>query len=178
MIRDVIFITGATGRIGSQVAATALQAGYSIRISVRREKQVEESKMRLAPYFTGPDQLDIVVIPDLTDVAAVRAALDGVSYIIHVASPLPGGGGDSDLQKDFVGPAVGATEAMLKAADGNEAIKTLVIMSSIVSHVPLGADMEGYYFVGKQVSVSADHLDNASNGLVQMNFDFVHIAQR
>lgn len=50
MPSSLIFITGATGFIGSAVAFEALNAGYRLRISVRRESQIPELK---AQFFTG-----------------------------------------------------------------------------------------------------------------------------
>jgi uncharacterized protein YbjT (DUF2867 family) len=88
MAGQLVFITGATGFVGFAVLLEALKANYRVRISVRRASQVEELKSHhlIAPFAS---KLEAVVVPDITAEGAFDAALEGVTYIEHVASPLP-----------------------------------------------------------------------------------------
>ncbi|KAK4201941.1 hypothetical protein QBC40DRAFT_222553 [Triangularia verruculosa] len=129
-----IFITGGTGFIGSQVVADSLKAGHQLRISVRREAQVQEVKNRFAQYAS---QLDFAVIPDIGNTEAIQAALSNdVDAIFHLASPMPGKG--EDFKTEYLQPAVQGTEAILNAAANSPVVKRVVIMSSILALMPLG----------------------------------------
>ncbi|KAK3682218.1 hypothetical protein B0T22DRAFT_521308 [Podospora appendiculata] len=133
MVGSLIFITGATGFIGSQVVQDTLNAGHRARLSVRREAQIEQVKSR---YPSHASQLEFVVIPDISNVDALRSALgDDVEYIFHIASPMPGKG--TDFKTEYLGPAVKGTEAILDAAAAAPNVKRVVIVSSLLALMPL-----------------------------------------
>ncbi|KAJ5471340.1 hypothetical protein N7530_008697 [Penicillium desertorum] len=85
------------------------------------------------------DQREFVTIPDLTDEAAFRGKLDGVDYVLHLASPLARG---TDQDAIFT-PAVKGTLALLKEAAKVPSIKKVVITSSIASLIPITGIPEG-----------------------------------
>ncbi|KAJ5186930.1 hypothetical protein N7449_009924 [Penicillium cf. viridicatum] len=128
MSNELIFITGATGFIGSATAVAALEAGYRLRVCLRKpSKQLETL---LSEYS---DQVEFVIIPDLTDETAFDNKLNGVDYVLHLASPLPHG---TDKQTYFP-PAVKGTTTLLKAAAKVPTIKKIVITSSIAALIPM-----------------------------------------
>lgn len=88
MAGEIVFITGATGFVGFAVLLEALKAGYRVRISVRRASQAEEleSHQLIAPFVS---KVECVVVPAITAEGAFDETLEGVTYILHVASPLP-----------------------------------------------------------------------------------------
>lgn len=65
----------------------ALEAGYKVRAVVRKSDQIPklQSHQRVQPYLS---QLNFVVIPVLDDPNALASNLDGVTGILHLASPL------------------------------------------------------------------------------------------
>ncbi|KAL4959059.1 putative 3-beta hydroxysteroid dehydrogenase/isomerase [Aspergillus stella-maris] len=128
MPASLIFITGATGFIGSATAIEALKSGYRLRIGVR--KKSEKLEALLSDY---QKQVEFVVIPDLTDETAFRGKLNGVDYVLHLASPLANG---TD-KEDFFPPAVKGTLSVLKEATNVPSIRKVVVTSSIASLVPL-----------------------------------------
>jgi nucleoside-diphosphate-sugar epimerase len=136
MPRGLVFITGATGFIGSAVAIKTLQAGYSLRISVRKEEQIPKLKAALSG-FEG--KIDFVVIPDITQRSAFAGKLDGADYVLHLASPLPHG----TNPETYFGPAVKGTTAILKEAAKVTSIKKVVITSSIAAFIPISGLPEG-----------------------------------
>ena len=111
MSKPLVFITGATGFIGSHVVASTLQAGYRVRLTVRRAEQQGLVRSR---YPGHGDDIETRVIPDLSRPEAFIESLNGVDYIFHLASPMPGRG--TDIHRDYVDPAVDATLAILRAA--------------------------------------------------------------
>ncbi|EFX05083.1 NAD dependent epimerase dehydratase family protein [Grosmannia clavigera kw1407] len=134
MSDSLAFITGTSGFIGAQVLALALEEGYRARLSVRREAQIADIRSR---YPDHASKLEFVVIPDLTDLSALKDALKGVEYIIHVASPMPSQTA-TDLKKDYVDPAVKNTTNVLDAAAVTPTVKRVVITASALSVIPQG----------------------------------------
>ncbi|KAK0639504.1 hypothetical protein B0T16DRAFT_518387 [Cercophora newfieldiana] len=131
---SLIFVTGGTGFIGSQFLQDALQAGHHVRLSIRREGQVDEVKKRFPNHVS---QLEFAHIPDIGDSTALRAALgNDVDYIFHLASPMPGKG--EDFKTEYLKPAVDGTEAILNAAANAPSVKRVVVMSSLLALIPLG----------------------------------------
>ncbi|EAW12150.1 putative 3-beta hydroxysteroid dehydrogenase/isomerase [Aspergillus clavatus NRRL 1] len=136
MSSGLIFITGATGFIGSAVALEALKAGYRLRISVRKESQVPQLKKLFAQY---EDKIEFVVVPEITQESSFAGKLDGVDYVLHLASPLPHG-----VDKEtYFGPAVDGTTAVLKEAAKVKSIKRVVITSSIAALIPITGAPDG-----------------------------------
>lgn len=126
---ELIFITGATGFIGSLAAKKALENGYRVRISVRKEAQIEKVKAILKDF---EDKIEFVIVSDITDSKAFAGKLEGVDYVFHIASPLPGG-----IDKTaFFGPAVNGTTAILSEAAKVPSIKKVVITSSVAAWIP------------------------------------------
>ncbi|KAF5520981.1 putative uncharacterized oxidoreductase [Colletotrichum aenigma] len=134
MSASLIFITGATGFIGSQIASSVLKAGYCVRLSVRREEQIQKLQEAFSAFA---DQLQFILIPDFTKKNAFADAVVGVDYVIHVASPMVGQG--VDFQKDYINPAVQGTLSVLEAAKETPSIKRVLITSSILALLPLEA---------------------------------------
>ena len=75
-----VTITGATGFIGGHTAALAVEAGHEVRALVRSTERLEHT---MAGFdLPVPDH----VVGDMTDPAAVAAALDGAEAVIHCAA--------------------------------------------------------------------------------------------
>ncbi|GFF52327.1 putative uncharacterized oxidoreductase C513.07 [Aspergillus udagawae] len=136
MPSGLIFITGATGFIGSTVALEALKSGYSLRISIRKESQIPKLKKLLAQF---EDKIEFVIVPDITLESSFAGKLDGADYVLHLASPLPHG---TDKETYF-NPAVKGTTAILTEAAKVSTIKRVVITSSIAALIPLRGVPEG-----------------------------------
>ncbi|KAI4751092.1 NAD dependent epimerase/dehydratase family protein [Aureobasidium sp. EXF-3400] len=129
MSKSTIFITGATGFIGAQVTLSALRAGYNVKLSVRREAQI-------------------------ASLQAFDTALQGVDFVIHVASPLPNG------NEDLLTPAVKGTTSVLEAALKVPSIKKVVITASVASLVPLDKYVDGTV-VTEDISAEELHFDDS-----------------
>jgi UDP-glucose 4-epimerase len=134
MPKSLVFITGSTGFIGSHVVLQTLDAGYKVRLSVRKEVQIEGLKKLFSKRI---NDVDFVVIPDLSISSAFDSALKDVEYVFHLASPMPGKG--NDFKEEYLNPAVQGTTAILDAAKKFSTIKRVVIVSSILALVPLDA---------------------------------------
>ncbi|CAG7917916.1 unnamed protein product [Penicillium olsonii] len=134
MSKELIFITGATGFIGSATAVEALKHGYRLRICLRKPSPQLETL--LSAYS---EQIESVIVPDITDETAFEGKLEGVDYVFHLASPLLHG-----TNKDtYFTPAVKGTTALLKAAANVSSIKKVVVTSSIAALIPLTGIPDG-----------------------------------
>lgn len=149
MSKGLIFITGATGFIGSATAVEALEAGYQLRVCLRRPS--DRLQTMLSKYGK---QLEFVIIPDLTDETAFGDKLDGVDFVLHLASPLPHG----TNKESYFTPAVKGTTALLKAAIKVPSIKKVVVTSSLAALVPLAGVPNGGVIKGKPYSFFDFHI--------------------
>lgn len=134
MSRETVFITGATGFVGSHTLNYTLKAGYRVKLSIRRKEQEQDIKSWLQGAH---EDVEFCHIPDLTKPGVFVEALRDVDYIFHLASPLPGKG--EDVEKDYVQPAVDGTLAILEEALQHERIKFVIVTSSILALLPMGA---------------------------------------
>lgn len=83
-------MTGVTGYIGFQTLTIALERGYSVCAIVRRQRDVVSLRTKSPLIATREDQgrLAFAIIPNLLDTGAILQHLDGITAIIHLASPL------------------------------------------------------------------------------------------
>jgi nucleoside-diphosphate-sugar epimerase len=73
-----VLVTGGTGFLGGWLVRRLLAGGYAVRVLVRREAQAREQSQ------LGADP----VVGDVTDRAALEAALEGVTAVYHLAGKL------------------------------------------------------------------------------------------
>jgi nucleoside-diphosphate-sugar epimerase len=142
MSGSTVFVTGATGFIGAHVALAALKAGHNVKLSVRREGQIESLRRALETFA---DKLEFAVVPDYTTTGAFDEALKGTDYVIHVASPLP------KPNEDLLTPALKGTTSILESASKTSTIKRIVITASVASLIPLGKGGDGLTVKGNML---------------------------
>lgn len=139
--KGLILLTGGTGHIGFRTLVEALQTGYDVRAAIRRESSIAELKSTksIQPYLSN---LSFVTVPDITVRGAFDSAVQGVDYVIHLASPLaiP----SDDHEKTLIQPAIRGTIGILESALKEKSIKRVVITASIVSVMPGAAFGPGF----------------------------------
>ncbi|KAL1896117.1 hypothetical protein Sste5346_004859 [Sporothrix stenoceras] len=152
----LLFITGASGFIGSETVAHALEKGYRARLAIRRTEQADELRKRFADSGKA-HELEFAVVPVIDDKAALTAALQGVDHVLHVASPMPST--NADLQTGYVQPAVRGTMAMLEVAATIPTIKRMIIMSAYLALAPLDISTRNGFEVkeGANASIEIDY---------------------
>jgi nucleoside-diphosphate-sugar epimerase len=128
---DLVFITGATGYIGSTVALRTLQAGYQVRLTVRKEAQIDELK---ALYAEFASEVVYVIVTDFTTKDAFAGLLTNLTHILHAASPLA----VSTVPEEVILPAVQGTLNILEEARRVKSVRKVVITSSISALMPIG----------------------------------------
>ena len=128
-----VFLTGASGYIGKHITLQLLNAGYTVRASVRssskRAEVVEALRSHLADPALAETHLSFVEL-DLTSDAGWAEALVGVDALLHTASPFT-----IDPVKDedvLIRPAVDGTLRALRAAHA-AGVRRVVLTSSVAA---------------------------------------------
>ncbi|KAJ7161816.1 hypothetical protein C8R43DRAFT_991521 [Mycena crocata] len=120
---ELIFVTGASGFLGSHVVHQLLDKGYRVRACTRQAK-AEHLKSTYASYG---DHFEIVKITDIAHDQFMEA-LVGVDAIVHMASPMPGRAEPETLFEAAVNGTLNVVVQGEKAG-----VKRMVITSSIAS---------------------------------------------
>lgn len=133
-----LLLTGATGFIGFKVLLKALEQGYNVRAAVRSASKAEY--LATHPKILAldrPHQLSFIEVPDITAEDAYHDAIKGITYVIHLAAPLPSP--SLDLEKGIYEPNVKSAVNILYAAIREPSVKKIVATSSIAGNTPLGS---------------------------------------
>lgn len=122
-----VLVTGGTGFVGGHCILQLLQKGYQVRTTIRAiSRKTEVLEMLKTGGITSFDDLEFIEA-DLTDDAHWGQAVEGCTYVLHVASPI-------HLQalkdeNEMITPAVDGTLRVLKAAR-NAGVNRVVMTSN------------------------------------------------
>jgi nucleoside-diphosphate-sugar epimerase len=166
MSSELVLITGGTGFIGGHVVQQTLEAGYRARLAVRREESIETFKKVFSQHL---EQLEFVVIDNITKERAFSDALVGVDYVFHLASPVPGKG--TDFKEDYLNPTIKGTMSLLEAAQSVPSIKRVIIDSSMTSLMPLEIDDADSF----EVKGTSSNILNDRTYLPLSNLSLLHL---
>lgn len=124
-----VLVTGATGFIASHTILALINKGYDVRGTARSASKAEQLNATLSAYAGKPVQIELVSA-DLTKDDGWAEAMDGVTYLQHLASPIP-----SNLPKDPNDLIIPAKEGALRALKAAKAagVKRAVMTSSMAS---------------------------------------------
>lgn len=128
MDNRLALVTGVTGFVAKQVALRFLQAGWSLRGTLRDPARAEEVRAAFRPHLRPEALPRLSFAPaDLLDDAGWAAAMAGVDVLVHVASPFPmRPPGDPEA---LLRPAVEGTRRVLQAARA-AGVRRVVLTSS------------------------------------------------
>ncbi|MCB6177654.1 aldehyde reductase [Rhodobacter sp. Har01] len=136
---EVILLTGISGFIAKHIALCALNRGHVVKGTLRSPDRAEEVRAALRPHLKDPAALDRLsfAATDLERDDGWDAAMQGMTAVIHCASPFP-----LVQPRDegaLIRPAVDGTLRVLRAAKA-AGVARVILTSSAVAVVNNGKD--------------------------------------
>jgi nucleoside-diphosphate-sugar epimerase len=121
-----VLLTGISGFLGGHIALQLLQAGYTVRGSVRNLAKADKVRTTLARHGADISRLEFVALDLLID-KGWREAMEDCRYLMHTASPFV-----VQAPKDpeeLIRPAVDGTRRAIEAALASD-VERIVLTSS------------------------------------------------
>jgi nucleoside-diphosphate-sugar epimerase len=130
---ETVLVTGGTGYVGGWAIVALLEAGYDVRTTIRRASK------EVAVRDAVGERVGFA-IADLTEDGGWDAAMAGVDYVLHVASPL----GDENPKDadDLIVPARDGALRVLRAAT-RARVKRVVMTSAANAASPASYAADG-----------------------------------
>ena len=126
-----VLVTGASGYIGSWIVRTLLEAGYTVRGTVRNPQKAKGLEHLHKLSEDHPGRLSLFKA-DLLEKGSFDEAMDGCELVIHTASPFLLTG-FTDAEEALVRPALEGTRNVLDSVNRTKSVKRVVLTSSVVA---------------------------------------------
>ncbi|CAG7990187.1 unnamed protein product [Penicillium nalgiovense] len=131
---SLVLVTGGNGFIAAHCIATLLRFNHRVRATVRSSQKADDTRNALALAGVGNlSHLELVVVPDPTDLKAFSATLQGCQAVLHLASAFNYNAVPGEFEEKLMIPAVRGTQVVCEAAKQHSTIRRVVIMSSFAS---------------------------------------------
>ena len=128
----LVLVTGVTGYIATHVTQQLLLSGnYRVRGTVRSLKNEEKLKQVKKLVPDAKYSLELCEA-DLQNKESWPAAVQGCTYVYHIASPFPASV-PKNPEKEVIRPAVDGTINVLTACAESGSVKKVVLTSSIAA---------------------------------------------
>lgn len=128
-VKNEVCVTGASGFIASHTIEQLLELDYEVRGTVRSLEDTKKYHHLL--QFHGAQKRLQLFQADLLDANAFDFVIDGVTTVMHMASPYTLS--VDDPKKDLVAPAVEGTLNVLNSCMKYESVKRVVLTSSMAA---------------------------------------------
>ncbi|MFT4135214.1 NAD-dependent epimerase/dehydratase family protein [Microbacterium sp.] len=134
-----VLVTGGTGYVGGWAIVALLERGYDVRATVRSSGKEALVRAAVASEVDPGDRLSFAHA-DLLQDEGWDTAMDGIDYVLHMASPL---GDESSRDADaLIVPARDGTLRVLRAAS-RAGVKRVVMTSAANAASPTSYTAEG-----------------------------------
>ena len=150
---ETVLLTGISGYIGLHCAQQLLDAGYTVRGSVRSKIKEKEVLETLKTASVNTKKLSIIEL-DLTSDIGWNNAAKNCDYIMHVASPFELANPKNEAK--MIIPAVEGTLRVFQAAK-NMGVNRVVLTSSIVAMI--GSMKNGTFGPENWTDISAKNIN-------------------
>ncbi|MGI8606310.1 MAG: NAD-dependent epimerase/dehydratase family protein, partial [Gaiellaceae bacterium] len=122
-----VLVTGGAGFIGSHLSDLLLAEGYEVRALDSLEPQVHRDRER-------PVYLDAAVellVGDVRDREAVRAALEGVDSVVHLAAAVGVGQSMYEIERYMSINTIGCAVVLEEILERRDAVQKVIVASSM-----------------------------------------------
>ncbi len=126
-----VLVTGGTGFLAGWTIRRLLEKSYTVRTTVRSMAKADSVRNMLAKEHVDTSALSFAVA-DLTKADGWDAAMEGIDYVLHVASPL---GGNNHEDPTLIPTAKEGVEHVFSAAI-KAGVKKIVMTSSEAANYP------------------------------------------
>ena len=170
---QVSFVTGGTGFIGAALTERLISEGHEVRVLARNP---EKARSLFGDRVT-------VVTGDLLDTSVLRAGLEGVDYVFHLAAMV----GDYGLKKEFYRVNRDGTLALVDAA-ATASVARFIYMSSnavigmkrekITTEATPYSNTGGHYGTSKGIAereILRRHREEGFPGVILRPLSLIHI---
>ena len=127
---EKVLVTGGSGFVGVYCILALLNAGYSVRTTVRSLVREPEVREMLSNGGVEPGDALEFAVADLTSDAGWAKAVAGCAYVLHVASPFPAR--EPKDEAEIIIPAREGALRVLRAARDAK-VKRVVLTSSFAA---------------------------------------------
>lgn len=127
---STVLVTGGSGFVGSHCILQLVEAGHTVRTTVRSLEREAEVRAMLKVGGAEPGEQLRFYAADLLRDDGWAAAMKGCDYVLHVASPFPARVPDDE--NEIIQPAVEGTMRVMRAAR-DAGVKRLVLTSSFAA---------------------------------------------
>jgi nucleoside-diphosphate-sugar epimerase len=126
-----VLVTGGTGFLAGWTIRKLLEKGYDVRTTVRSEKKIAAVQDMLTTEGVNIANLSFA-FADLTKADGWKEAMEGIDYVLHIASPL---GGNNQEDPSLIQTAKSGVENVIRAAI-DAGVKKIVMTSSEAACYP------------------------------------------
>lgn len=130
MAGEKVLVTGASGFIAKHVIAELIRQGYAVQATLRDPDRIEETRRAIGNLGAAASELKFYQA-DLLSNGGWDDAVEGCTYVLHVASPFPIKHA-KDPEAEVIRPAREGALRVLKAATRAK-VKRVVLTSSVVA---------------------------------------------
>lgn len=134
---SLVLVRGGNGFIATHCIATLLRSNYRVRATVHSSGKANSTRKALTS--AGVENLlhlELVVVPDPTNLQAFSARLQDCQAVLHLASTFTYDAMPGEFEEKLMIPAVKGTQIVCEAAKQQSTIRRVVIMSSFSSVYP------------------------------------------
>lgn len=133
---ETVLVTGGSGFVAAWCIVGLLQKGHAVRTTIRSPAKEAGVRQAVERGGVSTERLEFA-IADLTKDDGWDAAMQGVSHVLHVASPL-GDNGTSADRDAFVAPARDGTLRVLRAATKAGVKRVVMTSAAATARLPAG----------------------------------------
>lgn len=131
---SLVLVTGGNGFIGAHCIANLLKCDHHVRATIRSAEKADATRLALEKAgVKNLSRLDLVIVPDPTNIDSLVEPLEGCQAIIHLASAFNYDSRPGEFEEALMIPALKGTQTICEAAKKQPTIRRLIIMSSFAS---------------------------------------------